>query len=203
MTVGFRARIACPHCAGTVNTEERWKAWIRHNPNLDSQIHGLFIGDSDLWVHKFGSRKSRVEGWNRDIQYLMMVEVKTFGKAVEAPQRDKLNAIDAVLRTKPWKEQRELGQLMPGHPQNVRRVHSLIAGKPVRLICHGVHVLRMDDETPGTSSWLLWDDRPISREQLEGLLRYDIDPDSLRLLEHREHKQIIPQPTLFTETEPQ
>jgi len=158
--------------------------------------------DTDMWVHKFGKRRGRFSAWDRDVQYLMKVEVKTHGADITDAQRDTINAVDALLRTKPFKEYRDSGQLAPGHKDNVRRVVSLFSGKPTRIICHGLHVLRMSGSTPGTSAadpngWITWDGRPITDKQLEMLFRYELDPDSLRLLEHREHKKQSNQDTLF------
>jgi hypothetical protein len=197
-TVQYRRTAACPHCSGTINVEEPWKKWIRNNPHLDSMEHGLSLMDTDMWVHKFGQRRTRVPGWDRDIQYLMKIEVKTNGADITAAQRDDINLIDNLLRTKPWKEHRVNGQLVPGHPQNVREVFSKRAGKKIRVICHGYHILRMSHETPGCSEWLLWDGREVTKEQVVRILRYELDPDSLRPLEHREHKKLLEnQPTLF------
>jgi hypothetical protein len=180
-----------------VSTEEPWKTWIRNHPKLDSQEHGISVMDTDLIVHKFGRRRGLIRGWDRDVQYLMKVEVKTQGAAVGPAQRDTINAVDNLLRTKPWKEHRIDGKLIPGHPQNIRNVVSSIAGREVRIICHGVHVLRMSGPTPGTSDWLRWDERLITGEQLVQLFRYELDPDSLRVMEHREHKKISDQHPLF------
>lgn len=200
-TLQYRQKIPCHNCGATINIEEAWKKWIRNNPHLDSQRHGIYIMDTDMWVHKFGSRKGVVPGWNRDVQYLMKVEVKTRGAVVKPEQQDTITLVDNLLRTKPWKEHRISGQLVPGHPQNVRNVFSRIAGRNIRAICHGVHILRMSGESPGASEWLLWDERPITAQQLEQLFRYELDPDSLRIMEHREHKPISTQQPLFTSTD--
>lgn len=177
--------------------EDRWKAWFRNNPELDSQIHGISIMDTDMWVHKFGERRGRITGWDRGVQYLMKIEVKTWGASVGPAQMDTINAVDNLLRTKPWKEHRIDGRLVSGHPQNVRKVFSRIADQDVRIICHGVHILRMDKDTPGTSDWLKWDEREITVDTLLRIMRYEVDPDSLRALEHREHKKASDQPPLF------
>lgn len=153
--------------------------------------------DTDMWVHKFGERIGRVSGWDRSVQYLMKIEVKTHGAMVGTAQMDTINAVDNLLRTKPWKEHRVSGRLVPGHPQNTRKVFSRMAGQDVRIICHGVHILRMSAETPGSSEWLKWDEREISVSELERIMRYELDPDSLRVLEHREHKKASDQPPLF------
>lgn len=201
-TLQYRQSIDCHNCGATNNIEDGWKKWIRNNQNLDSLVHGISIMDTDMWVHKFGKRQGKFGGWDRDVQYLMKIEVKTHGADVTAAQQDTINAVDALLRTKPMKEFRDSGQLVPGHKDNVRRVVSLFSKKKVRIICHGLHVLRMSGSTPGTSGtdqngWITWDGRKITAAQLEMLFRYELDPDSLRPLEHREHKKQSDQDTLF------
>lgn len=200
-TLQYRRRIACHNCGASINIEDAWKKWIRNNPNLDSLEHGIYIMDTDMWVHKFGKRRGVLPGWDRDVQYLMKIEVKTNGAEVHSEQRDTITLVDNLLRTKPWKEHRIGGQLVPGHPQNVRNVFSRIAGRNIRAICHGVHILRMSGESPGVSDWITWDERPINATQLEKLFRYELDPDSLRVMEHREHKPISSQECLFHPTQ--
>ncbi len=201
-TLQYRHSIDCRNCGATNNIEEPWKKWIRNNENLDSLVHGISIMDTDMWVHKFGKRRGRFGGWDRDVQYLMKVEVKTHAADITEAQQDTINAVDALLRTKPLKEFRDSGQLVSGHKDNVRQVVSQFSGKKVRIICHGLHILRMSGQTPGTSDadpngWITWDGRPITAHQLEQLFRYELDPDSLRVLEHREHKKQSDQATLF------
>jgi hypothetical protein len=201
-TLQYRQSIDCHNCGATNNIEDGWKKWIRNNDNLNSQEHGIAIMDSDMWVHKFGTRKGLVRSWDRSVQYLMLVEVKTHGKDLTAAQRDTINAVDALLRTKPMKEYRDSGKLVAGHKDNVRKVLSKFSGKESRIICYGLHVLRMSHQTPGISDadpngWITWDGKNITARQLEMLFRFDLDPDSLRTLEHREHKKQSDQQLLF------
>lgn len=179
--------------------------WVRGHPDLDSVRQCVCIGDSDLWVQKYGQRTTRF-GANRDVQYLMLVEVKVHGRDMDAPQRDLLAIVNDLLRTNAWKEQRVNGQFISGHAQNARSVYSYIAGKRVRVYCYGVHKLRMSGATPELSQWMTWSDgggieRYITQDDLVRLLRFDTNPDSLRPLEHREHKtRIEPPAALFDVT---
>lgn len=154
---------------------------------------------------KAGQRDTRW-GTKRDVQYLMLVEVKVHGRDMDAPQRDLLAIVNDLLRTNAWKEQRVNGQFISGHAQNARSVYSYIAGKRVRVYCYGVHKLRMSGATPELSQWMTWSDgggieRYITQDDLVRLLRFDTNPDSLRPLEHREHKtRIEPPAALFDVT---
>jgi hypothetical protein len=177
-------------------------AWVRGHPDLDSIRQCLCIGDSDLWVQRYGRRITRL-GTNRDAQYLMLVEVKVHGRDMDAPQRDLLAIVNDLLRTNAWKEQRANGRFVSGHAQNERSVHSYIAGKRVRVYCYGVHKLRLSGPSPELSEWMTWSDgggteRYVSQRDLVSILRFDTNPDSLRPMEHREHKRRVqPEPALF------
>lgn len=177
-------------------------AWVRGHPDLDSIRQCLCIGDSDLWVQRYGERNTRL-GIKRDVQYLMLVEVKVHGRDMDAPQRDLLAIVNDLLRTNAWKEQRANGQFISGHAQNARTVYSYIAGKRVRVYCYGVHKLRMSAATPELSEWMTWSDgggieRYVTQDELLRLLRFETNPDSLRPMEHREHKRRLEPPaTLF------
>lgn len=196
MTRGWRETVSCQRCGLNVSTEQPIKAWIRSHRDLDSKKQCLCIGDSDLWVQRYGIRKHQT-GIDRSVMYLMLVEIKTHGDDLRGPQRDLLHVINQLLRTTPWKDQRVKGRFVPGHRQNARLVYSFIAGKSVRIHCYGVHKLRMSGATPDESEWITWDDKTVSTEQLLGLLRYDLNPDTLRRLEHRSHKRCSDMPELF------
>lgn len=196
MTVGWRETVPCPRCGVPVSTEQPIKSWIRSNRDLDSRQHCLCIGDSDLWIQRYGTRRHQ-SGVDRSVMYLMLVEIKTHGRDLDDSQRDLLHIINQLLRTNPWKEQRDEGRFVAGHRQNVRIVSSVIAGQLIRIHCYGVHKLRISGATPDASDRLTWDDKPIDAAQLTKLLRYDLHPDSLRPMEHRSHKRALDMPGLF------
>lgn len=196
MTTGWRETVPCQSCGVPTSTEQPIKAWIRGHRELDSRKACLCIGDSDLWVQKYGIRRG-TKGLDRSVMYIMLVEVKTHGRMLDSPQRELLGFVSELLRTKPFTEQRAKGRFVAGHDQNVRLIRSYSSGRPVQLHCYGVHVLRLSGSTPEDSDEIVWDQRQISREQLVGLLRYDLDPDTLREIEHRSHKQTVDMPALF------
>jgi len=130
--------------------------------------------------------------------YLMLVEIKTNGADLNEPQRDLLHIINQLMRTKPWKEQRDAGRFMPGHQQNARIVYSHIAGQKIHCYSYGVHKLRLSDAKPDASDRITWDDKQISTPQLVQILRYDLSPDTLLPLEHRSHKRRDDAPALLS-----
>ncbi len=196
MTSRWRETVPCHQCGAAVSTEPPIKKWIRNHEDLDSQEKCLWIGDSDLWVHRWGKRATRHRGVNRDVQSLMLVEVKTWWQDLDPSQRDTLWSIDQLLRTKSKVDRRLAGMFMTGHMQNARVVHGFRAGKRITLLCYGAHKLRMDGATPDSSSRITWDDKAITREQLLGLLAFEISPDNFRPIEDRVHKRIVDHPAL-------
>lgn len=195
-TAGWREVVPCQRCGSEVSTEQPIKAWIRANRDLDSHRHCLCIGDSDLWVQRYGTRKHQ-SGVDRSVMYLMLIEIKTNARDLDEPQRDLLHIVNQLLRTNPWKEQRDNGQFVNGHQQNVRLVYSSMARRKVQVQCYGVHKLRLAGHVPNESDWITWDDKPVTAAQLMELLRYDLHPDSLLRMEHRSHKRSMEMPGLF------
>lgn len=194
MTASWREHIRCENCGEPVSTEYPFDRWVRTNPHLDSVQDGIVITDGDKWVHRYALR--RKGELDRRVQYLMSVEVKSHEKDLSPSQRDTLLMINALLRTTPWREQRDNGRFVSGHPQNVRIVHSWLNGSKVMLLCYGIHKLRLSHSTPDDSDWMTWDDKKIDRGILISLLRFDTHPDSLRPMEHRRHKFIPDHPVL-------
>ena len=77
--------------------EEPWRKWIRQNPRLDSIRDGIALTDCDMWIHRYKVNTDRVS--TREVQHLMLVEVKTFSADVPDSQRDTYQIINAILRT--------------------------------------------------------------------------------------------------------
>lgn len=176
--------------------EHPFDAWVRSKPELDSVRECIVITDTDKWIHRYGFRRTKW-GVDREVQYLMMVERKTHGADMTDSQRDTLHIVNQLLGTVPWKEQRLLGRLVSGHSQNTRIVYSTLNRRKVQIICYGVHKLRLSGASPKDSAWITWDDKEITEQQLVGLFRFDLNPVSLRPLEHRTHKRRFSMDALF------
>lgn len=188
MTAPWREYVPCVVCGAQVSTEVPVKTWIRAHNALDSRQACLCIGDSDLWVQRYGER-TRPGFVSRDVMYLMLLEVKTHGRDLEESQRELLHLANQLLRTMPWKEHRAGGRFVTGHAQNFREVYATLARRRVLILCYGVHKLRLSGSTPADSREITWDDKPIDAAQLVSLLRFDLSPDTLRPEEHRRHKR--------------
>ena len=148
--------------------------WLRENPRLDSRNFSLSATDCDMWVHRF---KNLCDGrTERDLQCLMLVEIKTRMKRMDDAQRDTLRLVNAILR------------------EGDRAIYRNERGTKFRVRSFGVHCLRMSGDSPQNSVTMLWDDTPVRVEQLESLLLFALHPDSLAPDPLRNHHrpQLIP-----------
>jgi len=178
MTKPFNARFHCPNCNTWQSQESLFSRWIRENPDLKSS-DGYSVSDQDYWIHKY-----KTDNRGRDLQLIMLVEIKTLGGQLTNAQRDTLVMADQVMRNRrntPTIEHRH----QAGNGLLTARSH--LAGRVVQVRCFGVHVLRFSSLGPDDSEWMMWDKRKIDKDQLTKILRFDLDPDTLRPLELRVH----------------
>lgn len=158
-------------------TQTGFSGWLRNNPRLDSIAKHVVAVDSDLWVHKYktiGDRK---------YQFLMLVEVKEFGKEPDPYQLDTLHIINQLLRNR--RNIKDNWNAIDGRAR-ISSVYSLMNKDRIQVTCFGCHVLRIDgDGTFLQWSNLTWDNKKISPETLEDLLLFNVDPDTLSPLDHR------------------
>lgn len=195
MTPEWRETVCCWNCGADVSTEKPLDAWIRGHPELDSD-DGHTITDGDKIVHRFKVRRGRKH--DRDVQYMMDIEVKTFARKPSETQRDTLAIHSQIVRTVRPAE-RESGRFRIGHRPNFSlfKVWSPMQKRRVHVIHYGHHLLTLSHSTPDDSEWMTWDNKRITAEQLVDLLRFDLSPDTLKLNEHRQHKRRVDTPTLF------
>lgn len=146
---------------------EAWAEWIRDNPRLDSVRDGLCCTDSDLWVHRYCTKVDRVG--TRELQHIMLIEVKTFGRQVPPAQEDTYHLIDQILRRKD------------------RKHYKRADGQKRWVRSWGVHYICLSGETPDDSDWITWDGKPVDVQSLEELLRFERHPDSLKPRSDRRH----------------
>lgn len=167
MTARFRAK----------ETQTGFAGWIRNNPKLDSIQQGIVAVDSDLWIHRYKS----VAG--RSYQFVMLVEVKEFGAEVSEYQRDTLHIINQLLRNR-RNTKHEWNAIDDG--ARLVECYSVSSKSRVNVLCFGAHVLRMSgDGTFCHWNTIQWDNKPVSIEQLESILLFETDPDTLGQLDHR------------------
>lgn len=150
--------------------------WLRDNLRLDSIKQGVVATDCDLWIHKYKTLG------NREFQFLMLLEIKEYGKQVDKWQRDTLHIANQLLRNR-----RNKTKFQVVAEPRIERVFSVLANKHVNVCCFGVHSLIVHGDGRDTDKCqLTWDSQhEITPGQLESLLLFEMDPDDLSVLDHR------------------
>ena len=178
MTKPFNQQFHCPNCNTWQSQESIFSRWIRNNPHLES-ADGYSVSDQDYWIHKY-----KTDDRDRQLQLMMMVEIKTLGGTVSAAQRDTLYLANQIMRNRRETPTRPLRYQAGNAPLTA---YSTMLRRNIQVRIFGIHVLRFSGLGPTDSKWMIWDNREITESQLTGLLRFDIDPDTLRPLELRVH----------------
>ena len=177
MTRKFGQLFDCPYCGKRSTLETEFSRWTRNNHLLES-VEGQVIIDQDVWVHRFKT------ALGRKFQCLMLLEVKVFGAEPTLAQRDTLHIINQVTRNRretPTKKRKWQAGNAP------LKTYSAISKGDVVLKCFGTHVLRLSNLSPNDSEWLKWNKEDITEDQLVKLLRFDLDPDTLKPMDFRKH----------------
>lgn len=187
MTAPYRESRQCPHCGRWYSNETNFMRWFRKEPHLDSVREGIVRLDHDLLLHRYRGPEGR------DLQWLMVVEIKTFNASLQAWQADTLHALNQVLRncrpnihSKPPKQ-------MSYRPQ---RAWSLRNKREIRIRLCGAHLLTLSGSSPLDSNEMYWgspetrqgDHREISLNELILLFRFELDPDKLVKMDTRIHQ---------------
>lgn len=182
---------------GNGDSEEAFSDWLRNEPELDSAQHCLSVTDIDFVVHKYVPVNTVTDPrGSRDVAYFMFVEVKTHARKMPFAQHDTLVQLDQMLRSTPrnkaeGRKTNGSGQFEKGHGYTggVFRVHSPAAHRRVSAKFYGVHQLVLQKSTPLESEWMRWDNfGAITSEQLIQLVRFEVNPDTLQLMDHKRHK---------------
>ena len=141
-------------------------AWVRRQRDLPSysKTCGLGVTDCDFWIHRYMTCVDAIG--TKEVQALMMLEIKTRGGDLPKSQQDTLAKVN----------------LFRGKSGNIRHF--------------GVSVVRLSDTTPDNSTIIQWGRftetmkiayRPIDIGILLGLLRFDLHPDNLEPKPFRRH----------------
>tara|TARA_R110000868_G_scaffold116620_1_gene310243 strand:+ start:2972 stop:3568 length:597 start_codon:yes stop_codon:yes gene_type:complete len=180
MTRTFNEKIRCTKCGNEDTVETDFERWMRQSELLDSK-KGLVRFDLDILLHRY---KFEVDGkGDRDIQCMMFVEVKTFMATPSPAQRDTLSMLNQVLRNRRVNINSRHRKQVADQPS---RVESKLLNRDVCLRLYGGHLLQIDGSSPVNSSLMLWDNIPISSDQLIDLLLFVRNPDKPELLiDHR------------------
>lgn len=188
MTKPFSATFHCNNCKTWQTQETEFGRWLRNNKSFSSR-DGYAITDIDWLVTEFKTIHKFNTGYGRDFQLMMEIEVKTMGADLSPSQRDTLAIRNALVRNRKQTPTKDL-KFQAG---NSIKVTSVINGRTVMVRHYGVHSLRFSGLGPNDSEWIMWDKQQITVEQLTSLIRFDLDPDTLRPIDLRNHHVVRPQ----------
>lgn len=185
MTRVFGTYTDCPHCHTRHTAENSLGRWIRNNPSLRSQA-GYSVCDVDLRVDEIKIMHQYKGMYGREFQLIMDVEVKCCGADLSPTQRDSLHMRNQLMRNRRQTPTKKL-RYQAG---TVSEVFSTMNGRRVLVRAYGVHVLRFSGLGPDDSEWIKWDGKEISAEQLTEILAFNLDPDTLKPIDLRNHHAV-------------
>jgi len=191
MTREFYTKFHCSNCGCLTVAETGFSQWIRSRKDLDSR-DGHVVADMDYLVHRYRTELGR------DFQCLMLLEVKTRGAEPSPSQKDTLLIFDQLFKNRRGTPTKDAPFQAIGATTTVV---SALNRKRVTLKAFGCFVVQFEKTGPLDSEWIKWGPRRevISVDQLAGLLRFDIDPDTLRPMDWRRH-HAEPQRPLLDDT---
>lgn len=185
MTKQMRQHIDCPRCGASIPVQDDFHAWIKAEAELDSCRIGITVADVDLIIHRFKFDN------NRDYQCIMLVEKKIHGAEPETWQTDTLNIFGQFLRNDkktPFKGRRAQVE------NRTCKVYSTMNKKVIAVRAFGYHLLQFENTSPD-NGWIQWDRKRITKCQLIKLLKFELNPETLKPLDGRRHHK--PLPSLF------
>lgn len=192
MTKEFHNKIECPMCRCRISAETQFSRWIRENPNLDSTKESITVCNFDYTILKY--KTFVIEGRPKDYQFLMILEVKTNWSDMNASQRDVLYLVQQLIdNRKVTPATKDKGIHRHRDTTGPLTVVSPMNQKKISLRCFGVFKLRFSHTCPNDSKTITWNDKEVSIDQLESLLRFDIHPQTFKSMEkeyiRRHHKK--------------
>jgi hypothetical protein len=143
--------------------------WLLCNQRLDAETYGLSIMDIDWIVHR--CKVASDKNGERTVQHLMILEVKCCDASLQFAQSDTKNALHGLFK---------------------KRIRHRSRKNRIIIYC-GYHVLTFSGYGPLDSKSIRWDGKEITVDQLEKLIRFELDANTLRsrdLTERRHHANL-------------
>jgi hypothetical protein len=156
---------------------ERFSAWLREKPEIDSIKEGLVVQDIDYCFQKYRTNIDRLGA--RDVQLMMFIELKCMDAIPNPSQHETLFFWHQLLQ----------GQLG-------KKVKRLESKSEVSLWCFGVFVLRLPRFSPEESDHFHWGTLQADGQlqwrrgtvpELLRLLAFEIRPDTFQPTKTRRH----------------
>lgn len=167
MTRIFNRKIHCEHCGNETTEESAFSRWIRDNPRLDANRESIVVADFDYTIHRF-----KTPILERHLQCMMFVEVKIHGGKVNDSQAKTLSMARQAAQNQ--------------HSDYIEKWVKDGPHGPKRLLRHyGGFELRLEGAAPDDSDWMEWNRKRITKQDLEKLIRFELNPHTLKPMDFR------------------
>lgn len=168
MTKRFHIMNTCAHCGNQTTAETAFCRWMRDQEELDSRRNGIVRTDCDHIILRYKTHKT-----GRELQLMMIVEVKEFGRDPDPTQKDMLSFLSQTI----WHSLR--GKNMhKATTDRTLRLKSWILGRDVNVRNLGVHLLQFEKTSPKDSEWIRWNYHEVDEATLIQILAMNVRPDN-------------------------
>jgi len=154
--------------------------WVRNVPELDSIREGFSCLDIDWVWHRYMNPSDSIG--QRYIQHIMLIEEKSYGAEVGFSQRDTIMLLDQALR----------------HAVGSKGITAKNArGRKVKLRYWGWNTIQYQGNMTSESEWIKWNNRQITMDELIGLLRFELHPQTLAPIDANMRRHHVPPLDLY------
>ena len=184
MTRPFNNRMHCPNCKCEMTMETALGRWLRGRHELRSE-DGINIYDEDHFCDRRFVHKYKENG-ERGVQCYMVLEVKEYGAFPTKAQQSTLAILSGYIKNFFGNRHTRRGATKDIYGKR-GKVWDHVYDRWVQVRHYGYHLLQFEKTCPDDSSWIKWDSKEITEDQLVKLLRFEIHPLTLMPIDARDH----------------
>jgi len=184
MTRPFNNRMHCPNCKCEMTMETALGRWLRGRHELRSE-DGINIYDEDHFCDRRVVHKYKENG-ERSVQCYMVLEVKEYGAFPTKAQQSTLAILSGYIKNFFGNRHTRRGATKDIYGKR-GKVWDHVYDRSVQVRHYGYHLLQFEKTCPDDSSWIKWNSKEITEEQLVKLLRFEIHPLTLMPIDARDH----------------
>lgn len=151
--------------------QSSFSRWVRANPRLDSSHECVTNHDIDWIWHCYQTRNAPQD--LRRVQHIMLIEEKSHAADLTKAQRDVMWFIHQALEYADSKQK--------------MKFQSAMRNDWVRVRYWGYYKLRYDGDDIAVAENVWWNLRLVTLEQLESILRFELNPRTLTQMTSRSH----------------
>lgn len=184
MTRPFNNRMHCPNCKCEMTMETGLGRWLRGREDLRAE-DGHNIYDEDHFCDRRVVHKYKENG-DRSVQCYMVLEVKEYGAFPTKAQQSTLAILSGYIKNFFGNRHTRHGATKDIAGKR-RKVWDHVYKRWVQVRHYGYHLLQFEKTCPDDSSWIRWDGKEITADQMVALLRFEIHPLTFMPMDARDH----------------